>query len=406
MINLKMLLSLAILTPMDDPRLATNRWGAPFLLMGPPGTAKTSFIAQVASRMELMDETMYLTAHPPEDFSGIPVMRDDKGKLVNFVPQISRLVDVGSGVLNLDELTTAREASQNAAMNLVLERTIAGEKISPRIRIAAAANPPEQAAGARDLAPPAANRFLHFEAQPLTIEQWTEFELRKSLPPGTPMPVYADEKDIVTAEEGEKIVKANWVHAHRKQILLAKAFHTANVGALHLLPNVGAPERGHAWASARSWSMGVAAMATASAMAHEECAPDLLMAAVGLNAATAYTTWLASFDLPQPEAVLDGTWVPDKLRIDVAATAYSSAMLHVLNTKDSTQRHVRANGLWSALAIGAMKHGLMDIVKPTASDLVRRKLVRDPATNKIHKQAEVLLNELGTRGHADFMEPG
>src|ERR1700727_1686188 len=169
--NLKLLTSIAILTPMGAPRTPRTRWGAPFLLVGEPGTAKTSFITQVAERMELMDETMYLSTHQAEDLSGIPVMHDGKGTLVNFVPQISRLSDVGAGVLNLDELTTARESTQNAAMNLVLERTIAGARMSPRIRIVAAANPPEQAAGARDLSPPAANRFLHFESRPITTEQ-------------------------------------------------------------------------------------------------------------------------------------------------------------------------------------------------------------------------------------------
>lgn len=402
--SLKMLMSIAILTPMGDPRTVRNRWGAPFVLVGEPGTGKTSFIAQVAERMELMSETMYLSAHPPEDLSGIPVVHDGKGTLINFVPQIARLVEVGSGILNLDELTTARESTQNAAMNLVLERTIAGARMAPRIRVVGAANPPEQAAGARDLSPPAANRFLHFESRPLTLEQWAEHERHKSLPDGTLPPPYKEEHDICTAEEGERRVTANWAYAHSKQVTMVAAFHESAAGLLQKLPPVGSASRGHAWASARSWSMATATMATASALAHEECSLDLLTAAVGVEAATAYAEWLAHFDLPKPEEVLDGSWRPSKLRLDIATTAYSATVLYVLNTRDTKNKIAHADRLWTAIYQGGTKYGLMDIVKPIASDLVSRGLSRDPNNGKMLAAAEKLLNEIGVKGHGDFPE--
>ena len=392
--SLKLLMHIALLTPTGDPRTSKSRWGAPFLLEGEPGTAKTSFIAQVAECMDLMDQTMYLSTHQPEDLSGIPVMRDGKGTLVNFMPQIDRLCAVGSGVLNLDELTTARESTQNAAMNLVLERTIAGEHMPPRIRVVAAANPPEQAAGARDLAPPAANRFLHFASRHPTLEQWIEFESRKSLPDGVALPAYKEERNLCTALEGEQIVKTNWAYAHSKQVRLAKVFHEATADVLQKLPPIGSPDRGHAWASARSWSMGLATMATADALAHGECALDLLTAAVGLEISTLYAEWLAKCDLPHPDDVLSDKWHPDRLRIDIAAVAYNTAALYVLNTKDTKLKHQLAKQLWGALKKGALKYGLEDIVKPMTSSLVACGLAAKTTDPELHAAAEDLLMAL------------
>ena len=394
MSNLKMLMSIAMLTPMDDPRSTACRWGAPFLLMGPPGEAKTSFITQVAARMLMPCETMYLSTHQPEDMSGIPVMTDGHGRLVNFVPQISRLGACALGVLSLDELTTARESTQNAAMNLVLERTIAGERLPLRIRIAAAANPPEQAAAARDLSPPAANRFLHFDVENLTLPQVIEHERRKSLPLGTALPPYEDEKEICTVDEGERTVKSNWVYAHNRAVDLFSAFHRATGNKLRLLPPVGNPGRGRAWASPRSWTMGVAAMATAAALAHEECSLSLLAAAVGLDMATEYAGWLADFDLPLPADVLSGKWTPDKLRLDIAATAYRGTVLHVLNEVDVQKRYKLAAKLWTALGVGANR-GLKDVIIPTAEDLVQRGFATKSNDPAMWAAADPVLNELG-----------
>ena len=125
---------------------------------------------------------------------------------------------------------------------------------------------------------------------------------------------------------------------------------------------------------------------------------------MGLEIATAYAEWLAKLDLPKPEEVLDGSWKPSKLRLDITTTAYSSAALYVLNTRDPKSKVERAERLWAAILQGGTKHGLMDIVKPVASSLVTSGLYRDPSNGKPLFSAEKLLNEIGLKGHADFPE--
>ena len=393
--NIKMLMHIAMLTPMKRLGKGKYRWGAPFLLMGPPGVAKTSIIMQVCERMIMPAETMYLSTHQPEDLSGIPVMVSGEGKLVNFVEQISRCAKVGTSVLVLDELTTARETTQNAGMGLVLERCVAGNPLPPGLRIAAAANPPAQAAAARDLSLPAANRFLHFDVDGDSFAGFCEYMAQEEADAiGAPIPPFTQEFDISSCADGEATVMRNWSKAYPRAWGMAKGFHVHAAGKLNSVPPIGSPARGRAWPSSRSWDMGVRAMATADALAHGECALDLLTAAVGLEPATEYAEWAAKFDLPAPIDVITGKWRPDKLRNDIATTAFHTAIVFVLAEKDVKTKHKLAIELWSSLGFAAEKCGLKDVVIPNAETMVQQQLSSKATNPALWAAAVPVLNTL------------
>ncbi|SPL96354.1 MoxR-like ATPases [[Actinomadura] parvosata subsp. kistnae] len=134
----------------------------PVLLWGAPGTGKTSAVLALGERLGLPVEAVVGSIREPSDFAGLPVLRDRE---TWFAPPrwAERLAAAGTGILFLDELTTAPPAVQAAMLRVVLERTVGDLALPPSVRIVAAANPPEQAADGWDLSAPLANRLIHLD---------------------------------------------------------------------------------------------------------------------------------------------------------------------------------------------------------------------------------------------------
>ena len=145
----------------------------PVLLWGAPGTGKTSAIRAMAEAMGLPCETVIASIREPSDFAGLPVVAQGdpvtgNGKsggsaVVRFAPPLwaLRLAEAGTGLLFLDELSTAPPAVQAALLRVVLERTVGDLALPADVAVVAAANPPEQAADGWDLSAPLANRLCH-----------------------------------------------------------------------------------------------------------------------------------------------------------------------------------------------------------------------------------------------------
>ena len=85
--------------------------GVPLLVWGPPGIGKTSMIRSMAQSMGLSCEIVILSIRESTDLAGLPVRSGDG---VTLVPPdwALRLAAAGSGVLFLDELTTAPPSVQ------------------------------------------------------------------------------------------------------------------------------------------------------------------------------------------------------------------------------------------------------------------------------------------------------
>jgi hypothetical protein len=361
----------------------------PVLLWGAPGTGKTSAIRAMAEAMGLPCETVIASIREPSDFAGLPVVIGnasfgaggtsgaggatgvgDAGgtgtggasgtagafvaggaggtgagatAVVRFAPPLwaIRLAQAGTGLLFLDELSTAPPAVQAALLRVVLERTVGDLQLPPDVSVVAAANPPEQAADGWDLSAPLANRLCHlqWEATPQSIVD--------GLAGGWPTPSVPLLPD--QWEAGEPAIKA-----------LIAAFLRVRP-ALAIAPPANAADAGRGWPSPRTWEMAARLLTAADAAeATGEARSALVRGAVGDGAGTEFLVWLTAMDLPDPEEVLAD---PAKFQLPERGDRAYAALVAARPTPE------RWTAAWRVL--GACAQSAPDVAASAAMTLAR-----------------------------------
>ncbi|MFG3437155.1 AAA family ATPase [Nonomuraea sp. NPDC047897] len=257
----------------------------PVILWGAPGTGKTSAVTTLGAAVGLPVEVVVGSIREPSDFSGLPVLRDGS---TWFAPPrwAERLAAENGGLLFLDELTTAPPAVQAAMLRVVLERTVGDLVLPHRVRIVAAANPPDQAADGWDLSAPLANRLIHLN--------WTVSaeDIAEGFAGGFPVPEF-DARDTAGPAEvaGARALVGAFLRV-RPELVLA-------------VPD--SPDRaGRGWPSPRSWEMAARAIAACEHMgAGEPVMAELVLGAVGEAAGFELLSWRRNLDLPDPKTLLN-----------------------------------------------------------------------------------------------------
>jgi hypothetical protein len=238
----------------------------------------------MAQAMGLPCETVIASIREPSDFAGLPVI---SGNAVHFAPPLwaTRLAEAGTGLLFLDELTTAPPAVQAALLRVVLERTVGDLTLPGDVAVVAAANPPEQAADGWDLSAPLANRLCHlaWEATPKSI---------------------ADGLAGGWAAPNVPLLPDGWEAGEQAFRVIVAAFLQVRP-ALAIAPPASAVDAGRGWPSPRTWEMAARLLTAADcAAAGDQARSALVRGAVGDGAGTEFLAWLAEMDLPDPEEVL------------------------------------------------------------------------------------------------------
>ncbi|GAA2986856.1 AAA family ATPase [Streptosporangium longisporum] len=282
----------------------------PVLLWGAPGTGKTSSVLALGEALGLPVEIVVGSIREPTDFSGLPVLREGG---TWFAPPrwAERLARHGTGLLFLDELTTAPPAVQAAMLRVVLERTVGDLALPPEVRIVAAANPPQQAADGWNLSAPLANRLVHLNWQVRAADVADGFTTGFAVPD-------LGRKDPPGAAE---VARAR---------ALVGAFLRVRPELVLAVP-AGPDQAGRAWPSPRTWEMAARAVAACEhGGVRDEVLAELVLGAVGEAAGFELLSWLRNLDLPDPRSLLAGDDVPLPGRVDRLHAVLGAVVAHVL----------------------------------------------------------------------------
>lgn len=340
-------------------------WGLPTLMEGPPGSAKSSIIEQVAESNGLHCEVVIASVREPADFLGLPI---PNGDCVSYMPTswAYRASKAGRAVGFLDELNTAPEAVQAALLRVVLDRCVGDLQLPKGVRILAAQNRVEEAAGGHDLSMPLANRFVHLAWEAPDVDSWTDWVLSSS-----------DSNDprstSVTAEQEEMRVMGVWEALFAKARGLVTGFIRKRPDLLHQQPKTSEPSASKAWPSRRTWEMSMRVLAGSEVHGlSPEDQETLLAGCIGTGASAELLHFLTENDLPDPALLLDGKvpWKPDA-RLDRTLAILSSCAALVY-PKTAERRMERAERLWQMMTAQAKEAA--DIVIPGARVLVKGQL--------------------------------
>jgi MoxR-like ATPase len=168
--DLEGVILVSLLTPWGNPSNPECTWGIPILIWGAPGIGKSGRISYISLCLGLPPEVTYPATNQPENVSGALIPDGQgSGTIFPLLAGVKRLIQNKQGVWIIDELSCARPAVQAAFLGAVYERRVGEEKLPGGIRIIAAANPPEEAAGGWELEPPMANRFCHIYMKPPSV---------------------------------------------------------------------------------------------------------------------------------------------------------------------------------------------------------------------------------------------
>lgn len=141
------------------------------LLLGPPGTAKTSLGKQVREIMQLEgDIVVKPSMHDTVDFTGVPYV---EGGMTYFAPNGHFLPGKGApetGLITLDELGDASTPVQNVMCAFTLERRVGMAVLPSGWHIYATSNRVEDRSGANRIVSKLINRLVLLHMQYLQLD--------------------------------------------------------------------------------------------------------------------------------------------------------------------------------------------------------------------------------------------
>ena len=150
----------------------------PVMLHGSPGVGKSDVVRQIAKQrgIELID--LRLSQLDPVDLRGVPSV--DTKKHITSWNTPSFLPTDGKGILFLDEINSAAQATQAAAYQLVLDRKLGDYVMPPGWAIIAAGNRSTDRAIVNQMSTALKNRFTHLNYE-VNNDDWCDWALRNNI---------------------------------------------------------------------------------------------------------------------------------------------------------------------------------------------------------------------------------
>jgi hypothetical protein len=297
----------------------------PVLLWGEPGVGKTASVNALAAVLGWPIETVLASLREPSDFAGLPVVIDGD---MRFAPPdwARRLAGAERAICFFDEISTATPSVQKALLRVVHERIVGDLEMGSGVRMIAAANPAEVAAGGWDLSAPLANRFCHLDwpIDPAVIA----VGLTGAWPDAVQLRIPED-----------------WRGHCGRTAAVVSGFLMARPHLAHSRPDEeSAASRG--WPSPRAWDSLIRVLTAADrAGASSEARLALAAGLVGDGCAVEFAAYERDLDLPDPESLLSDPKSYEKPKRDDQVHAVVASVV------DATIRELTGRRWESALEV-------------------------------------------------------
>lgn len=150
------------------------------ILVGPPGVGKTDMTEQAAKEGGFRLMINHPVISEPTDYKGLPVPREGYAEFLPY-GMLRTLMDTNEPtVFFMDDLGTANESVQAAAMQLWLLREIDGKRISDKVSIVAATNRVKDKAGVKTVIAPLRSRSTILEVT-VDTNDWLEWAWKNNI---------------------------------------------------------------------------------------------------------------------------------------------------------------------------------------------------------------------------------
>ena len=152
----------------------------PVMLWGPPGVGKSQMVAQVAEKNNVPVIDIRLSQMEPSDLRGIPFRIDESVEwaVPSMLPDAKR--HGPSGILFLDEITSAPPSVSAAAYQLILDRRLGNYEVPEGWAIFAAGNRQGDRGVTYTMPAPLANRFSHYEVD-VNLDDWVAWAWERGI---------------------------------------------------------------------------------------------------------------------------------------------------------------------------------------------------------------------------------
>jgi hypothetical protein len=152
----------------------------PVMLWGPPGVGKSQMVAHIAARHRVPMIDIRLSQMEPSDLRGIPFRVEDRVEwaIPAILPDAER--HGRTGILFLDEITSAPPAVSAAAYQLILDRRLGEYQVPQHWAIFAAGNRQGDRGVTYSMPAPLANRFSHFEVE-THLDDWVAWAYQSGI---------------------------------------------------------------------------------------------------------------------------------------------------------------------------------------------------------------------------------
>ncbi len=150
---------------------AQHRHHTPVMLWGPPGVGKSQLVHQIGERHKVEVVDIRLSQMEPSDLRGIPFKNGDvvDWAIPSMLPNEKR--HGKTGILFLDEITSAVPSVSAAAYQLILDRKLGDYEVPRGWAIFSAGNRQGDRGVTYTMPAPLANRFSHYDVD-INLDDW------------------------------------------------------------------------------------------------------------------------------------------------------------------------------------------------------------------------------------------